>query len=198
MERAEAAKRNRPLAGRSLTVGGRLLMDANNTRDILTFHQFLLGKTSVRLDRFQQAITKRVKPVDAVLDLGTGTGILAFFACLAGAGQTCKEGKDPGAGPEIEDRINRLHTFCDRLLKPVEADARFAEQELMKGQDVARIIGIHQQAPSDRQRPARERSVPLRGFGPLHSSAATETRAVHGTSPRTPSSVSSLPRMSPD
>jgi SAM-dependent methyltransferase len=60
-------------------------MDANSARDMLNFHQFLLGKTNLRLDRFQQAILERVKPGDVVLDLGTGTGILAFFACLAGA-----------------------------------------------------------------------------------------------------------------
>jgi len=60
-------------------------MDANAARDMLSFHQFLLGKTNLRLHEFQQAIARRVKPGDTVLDLGTGTGILAFFACLAGA-----------------------------------------------------------------------------------------------------------------
>jgi protein arginine N-methyltransferase 1 len=53
--------------------------------EMLSFHRFLLGETNVRLHRFRQAIAAKVKPGDAVLDLGTGTGMLAFFACLAGA-----------------------------------------------------------------------------------------------------------------
>ena len=89
-------------------------MDANKTRDILTFHQFLLGKTNLRLDRFQQAITKRVKPGDAVLDLGTGTGILAFFACLAGARRVYAI--ESGSVISLAKLLARANGFEDRIV----------------------------------------------------------------------------------
>jgi type I protein arginine methyltransferase len=53
--------------------------------ELLSVHRVLLGHTSVRLEKFREAIVSRVKPGDTVLDLGTGTGIFAFFACQAGA-----------------------------------------------------------------------------------------------------------------
>lgn len=39
----------------------------------------------VRTSRFQLAITRSVKPGDVVVDIGTGTGVLAITAALAGA-----------------------------------------------------------------------------------------------------------------
>jgi protein arginine N-methyltransferase 1 len=40
---------------------------------------------AVRVSAFQKAIHAVVKPGHVVVDLGTGTGLLAFFACQAGA-----------------------------------------------------------------------------------------------------------------
>ena len=40
---------------------------------------------SARTDAYQQAIFKTVKDGDVVVNLGTGTGIFAFFACQARA-----------------------------------------------------------------------------------------------------------------
>lgn len=39
----------------------------------------------VRVDSYHEAISRHVKPGDLVVDLGTGTGILAFFAAQQGA-----------------------------------------------------------------------------------------------------------------
>ncbi len=60
-----------------------------NERDYATpFHMLhsamLLGQKS-RLDKFNQAIRQIVKPNDYVVDIGTGSGILAIMAAKAGA-----------------------------------------------------------------------------------------------------------------
>ncbi|AEW92763.1 MULTISPECIES: methyltransferase domain-containing protein [Streptomycetaceae] len=48
------------------------------------FHDLMLGDT-LRMNAFRTAITETVRPGDRVLDLGTGTGILARWALEAGA-----------------------------------------------------------------------------------------------------------------
>lgn len=52
--------------------------------DALIYHHSML-QDEVRTSRFLQAILRAVEPDDVVLDIGSGTGILALFACLAGA-----------------------------------------------------------------------------------------------------------------
>jgi enediyne biosynthesis protein CalE3 len=55
-----------------------------NAVELLRFHRSLLGDQA-RLEQFRRAIDSNVKPGDVVLDLGTGTGVLAVFAARAGA-----------------------------------------------------------------------------------------------------------------
>ena len=50
----------------------------------LDVHRTLL-KDEVRVDAFRRAMAEKVRAGDRVLDLGTGTGILAFLAAKAGA-----------------------------------------------------------------------------------------------------------------
>ncbi len=52
--------------------------------DLLEFHRVLLND-SQHMKLYQKAIRQAVRPDDVVLDAGTGTGILALFACQAGA-----------------------------------------------------------------------------------------------------------------
>ncbi len=48
------------------------------------FHRSMLND-NVRANSFLSALLQSVKPGDVVLDIGSGTGVLACFACLAGA-----------------------------------------------------------------------------------------------------------------
>ncbi|MET8504480.1 methyltransferase domain-containing protein [Streptomyces sp. NPDC004787] len=48
------------------------------------FHELMLGD-DLRMEAFRTAVTEAVRPGDTVLDLGTGTGILALWALEAGA-----------------------------------------------------------------------------------------------------------------
>lgn len=47
-------------------------------------HLFML-KDQIRMNSYQQAIESVIRPSDVVVDIGTGTGILAFLAARAGA-----------------------------------------------------------------------------------------------------------------
>ena len=63
-----------------------LLYDNMNEADFegLAHHEEMLSDT-VRVGAYHQAIHRAVAPGDVVLDLGTGTGLLAFMASRAGA-----------------------------------------------------------------------------------------------------------------
>lgn len=54
---------------------------------ILRYQRFLLGQTRERLERYERALAQAISPGDVVLDLGSGTGVLAQLACRAGAGR---------------------------------------------------------------------------------------------------------------
>lgn len=63
-----------------------LLYDQANETNFGGFaaHEEMLSD-SVRVDAYHRGIHRNVKPGDVVLDLGTGTGLLAFMASRAGA-----------------------------------------------------------------------------------------------------------------
>jgi len=58
-----------------------LLYDLSNRQEFgdLYEHEKMLADT-VRIDTYKRAIQKHIGPEDVVLELGTGFGILAFFA----------------------------------------------------------------------------------------------------------------------
>lgn len=64
----------------------KLLYPLRNRRAFADLYQHdrMLGD-DVRVDSYWQAIEKHIGPGDVVIDLGTGTGVLALFAALQGA-----------------------------------------------------------------------------------------------------------------
>lgn len=61
-----------------------ILPKIDNLFDFLSVHQEMLSD-NVRLKAYDQAIKNVVKPGDVVVDVGTGTGILAILCAKAGA-----------------------------------------------------------------------------------------------------------------
>ncbi len=60
---------------------GKLLYDLGNVDDFtnLAYHETMVGDT-VRVDGYYKGIQNGIKKGDVVVDVGTGTGILSFFA----------------------------------------------------------------------------------------------------------------------
>jgi protein arginine N-methyltransferase 1 len=79
----------------------------------MAYHHSMLAD-EVRTRTFLRAILKTVRPGDVVLDLGSGTGLLAYYACMSGA----KRVYAVEAGPivELARRVCRHNGFQDHVV----------------------------------------------------------------------------------
>jgi len=85
----------------------------------LNHHRLMLADAE-RMACYERAVTARVRPGLRVLDLGTGTGILALWAARAGAEVVAVEPHDVIRVAESVARANGL----DGRIRFVQADAR--------------------------------------------------------------------------
>ncbi|MEZ4266406.1 MAG: class I SAM-dependent methyltransferase [Myxococcota bacterium] len=85
----------------------------------LNHHRLMLADR-LRMDAYQAAIAERVRPGMRVLDLGTGTGILALWAAQAGAEVVAVEPHDVIA---VAQRIADANGLGDRITF-IKGDAR--------------------------------------------------------------------------
>lgn len=81
--------------------------------ETLPLHRSLLGDRK-RSDAYRRAILRTVRRGDVVLDLGSGSGILAFFACQAGAHRVYAI--ERGGMVEVAKRICRQNGWDGRVV----------------------------------------------------------------------------------
>jgi protein arginine N-methyltransferase 1 len=98
-----------------------LVYDLMNEADFggLAEHEEMLSD-SVRVDAYHRAIQRGVTPGDVVLDLGTGTGLLAFLASRLGARRVYAV--EHGEVIEVAREIARLNGFTN--IEFVQANSR--------------------------------------------------------------------------
>jgi protein arginine N-methyltransferase 1 len=104
------------------------------TVEAFEFHHSMLID-EVRMNRFLRAILQTVKPGDVVLDIGSGTGILACFCCLAGAKHVyaIEQGPIIGLAREIcayndlQDRITFFNDWSTHIELPEPANVLVTE-----------------------------------------------------------------------
>lgn len=90
-------------------------------KEPLPFHHWLLADAT-RTGSYRQAVSQVVRKNDVVVDIGSGSGILSFFACLAGA----------------------------RKVYAIEVtNAVFLARELCRGNGFDNIVEFHQAASQD-------------------------------------------------
>jgi protein arginine N-methyltransferase 1 len=83
-----------------------------NNIGILEYHASLLADVD-RVDRYREAIHEVVRPGDVVADIGTGSGLLAFFACQAGAARVFAIEEGPIV--EVARELALLNGFAERI-----------------------------------------------------------------------------------
>lgn len=91
----------------------------------LNRHRLMLADGE-RMRAYESAIAARVRPGMRVLDLGTGTGILALWAARAGADVLAVEPHDI---VRVAERLARANGLADRI-RFVQSDARELSDDL--------------------------------------------------------------------
>ena len=86
---------------------------------LLRYHQTMLADRE-RVDCYRDALREIVRPGDFVVDLGSGTGLLAFLACQAGAARVYAIERGPIL--RIARELAEANGFQDRIVF-VEADS---------------------------------------------------------------------------
>lgn len=87
-------------------------MNFDGAVGILDYHRSMLGD-AIRTGGLKEAIDEVIRPGDVVVDLGTGTGVLSYFACLAGAARVYAIEEGPVA--DLAEEICAENGLADRV-----------------------------------------------------------------------------------
>ena len=98
--------------------------------DLLQYHAFCLTNSGTRLTQYERAIAAVVRQGDVVLDLGTGSGLLAVLACRAGArrvyaieaSDAVQMGTLLTATTEFAERIEFVHARSQEVVLSEQVD----------------------------------------------------------------------------
>lgn len=101
---------------------------------LFAYHRGMIEDTA-RVDAYREAIAAVVNPGDVVVDVGTGTGLLAFFAAQAGArhvyaieqGPIVALARELCAANGLTDRVTFIHDSSLRATLPELADVLVTE-----------------------------------------------------------------------
>lgn len=101
---------------------------------MLDYHLSMLHDTA-RMDAFRRAITASVRPGDVVVDIGSGSGVLSFMACEAGArkvyaiegGPVIELARELAIDNGFADRIEFLDGWSIEVGIPEPADVLISE-----------------------------------------------------------------------
>jgi protein arginine N-methyltransferase 1 len=79
---------------------------------VFDVHRWYLSD-EIRMNAFRTAITQAVRTGDVVVDIGTGTGVLALMACAAGAARVYAIERDPFI--EVARKIAHANGYGNRI-----------------------------------------------------------------------------------
>ena len=110
--------------------------------EYLEYHRGLLAD-ELRTRAYREAILRVVNPGDVVLDLGSGSGVLSFFACEAGAARVYAIDQSHMADVarflarhlEVADRVTVFHAESAQVELPERADVLVTETMGVAGFD---------------------------------------------------------------
>jgi len=102
--------------------------------ETIEYHRSMLADKA-RMQSYLRAILRTVEPGDVVLDIGSGTGVLAYFACMAGAKRVYAVEQDPIVELAraicnhngFQDRVVFLNEWSDQVELPERADVLVTE-----------------------------------------------------------------------
>ncbi|MBW4722018.1 50S ribosomal protein L11 methyltransferase [Saccharothrix obliqua] len=105
---------------------------------LLAMHQVMLGDR-VRIDAYDRALARAVRPGDVVVDVGAGTLVLSVLALKHGAGHVYAVEADPRMAA-LAERIAADNDFGDRVTV-VQGDARVVRLPRKADVVVAELMG---------------------------------------------------------
>lgn len=117
---------------------------------LISFHRMML-KDSERMQAYRQAILQTVRPGDVVLDIGTGSGIMAMFACQAGARRVYAVEREDIIS--VARQMAEANGFIDRIIflhqevkevqldEPVDVIVSELIPNAVLGENMAELVG---------------------------------------------------------